>query len=304
LSLLSITFPHGDAGLPALYLGDELWAESSPIIIGARGQRCEAGAPTGPTETGSGADILGPYNWTETPYFACDTSIVARVAVYSAVPAATFTVSFPAGATSTNFAPNTTSSSLAPIAAFPSFPGDALWPGQHNFAWAGGQLGFSAAATISRQTFAGQTGNVPSPFFFTDVSNSSNLTLIVAPLDHAHGWACNALAPASAARLDEGAAATRQGSAGRAAAPAAATPAVPWGCGVMNTVASLPAGFTATTLLFGGVGVTATMGAWGDALRRYYNTSRLPDLQTSKLGIYTDNGAFYNNGARSVPCGA
>jgi hypothetical protein len=63
----------------------------------------------------------------------------------------------------------------------------------------------------------------------------------------------------------------------------------------MNTVPALPKGFESATLLFGGVGVTDTMAAWGSAMQRYYNTTRHTDLQTTRLGVYTDNGAFYNN---------
>ena len=63
----------------------------------------------------------------------------------------------------------------------------------------------------------------------------------------------------------------------------------------MNTVPSLPPGFSSSTVVYAGTGVTATMGAWGSAMQVWYNTTRLPDLQTSKLGVYTDNGGFYNN---------
>lgn len=267
-SLLSVTFPHTEAGLPAIYLGGVLWAESAPIIVGAQGARCSVTAPSGATTTGTGSDAWGAYTWTATPYVACGTSLEALVAVYHGVPAARFTITFPEGAVGTNLSNATTSPNLAPIAAFPSIPADAPWPGQHNFAWAGGQLGFSAQATVSTQTFSGQTGNVPSPMFFTDVTGS-NATLCVAPMDHAHGWACNALAQVGVVSEE-----------------------VAWGCGIMNTVASLPSGFSATTLLFGGVGVTATLSAWGSALQAAFNTTRLPDVQTTKLGIYTDNGAF------------
>ena len=276
---LSITFPHGEAGLPSIFVGGKLWADAAEILIGAGGARCAAGAPGGATTTGSGSDAWGSFNWTETPYAACGAAFVARVSVYAAVPAARFTVTFPGGVMGTNLSNNTMSPSLAPIAAFPSFPADAPWPGQHNFAWGGGQLGFSPYPQVGQATFSGQTGNVPSPLFFTDLSRG-NATLTVAPLDHVHGWACNALAPPPGAPRD---------------ATTAEAAGVAWGCGVMNTVAALPVGFSATTLLWAGAGVTATLGAWGAALRTAFNTTRLPDLQTTKLGIYTDNGAFYNN---------
>jgi hypothetical protein len=55
----------------------------------------------------------------------------------------------------------------------------------------------------------------------------------------------------------------------------------------MNTVSTLSRGFQSATVMFGGVGVTDTMAAWGSAMRRHYNTTRRVDLQTTKLGVYT-----------------
>jgi hypothetical protein len=277
---LTITFPNVEAGLPSIFVGGVLWAASAPIILGAGGARCNAGSPTGSTTNGAGSDAWGALKWTETPYMACGTPFVARVTTYASLPAVTFTVTFPSGASATNMSSNTTSPLLGPIASFPSFPSSAPWPGQRNFAWPGGQLGFKAAASVTADTFQGQTGNVPSPFFFVDTA-AGNATLVVAPLDHMHGWACNALASISS---DDS---TRQGN--------ASLSSVAWGCGIMNTVPALQPGFSSTTLLFAGEGVTATLAAWGSALRTAFNTTRLPDIQTSKLGIYTDNGAFYNN---------
>ena len=139
-----------------------------------------------------------------------------------------------------------------------------------SFAWPAGQLGFRASnGPLTPADFKGQTGNVPSPLFFVD--RQTNATLVVSPMDHFHGWACTAvdnMGPGSE---------SSPGPSG-------------WGCGIMNTVPELPAGFVSGTVLFGGVGVTDTMAKWGSAMQAWYNTTREKDLQTTKLGVYTDNG--------------
>lgn len=139
-----------------------------------------------------------------------------------------------------------------------------------SFAWPAGQLGFRASnGPFTPADLKGQTGNVPSPLFFVD--RQTNATLVVSPMDHFHGWACTAvdnMGPGSE---------SSPGPSG-------------WGCGIMNTVPELPAGFESGTVLFGGVGVTDTMAKWGSAMQAWYNTTREKDLQTTKLGVYTDNG--------------
>ena len=145
-----------------------------------------------------------------------------------------------------------------------------------HFAWNAGQLGFTAAnGPLTPRAFRGQTGNVPSPLFFVD--RQTNATLVVSPMDHFHGWACTSIndttiSPAS----------------GAGPGPSG------WGCGIMNTVPELPAGFESGTVLFGGVGVTDTMATWGSAMQAWYNTTREEDIQTTKLGVYTDNGIASN----------
>lgn len=63
--------------------------------------------------------------------------------------------------------------------------------------------------------------------------------------------------------------------------------------GIMNTVRSVPAGFTVETIVQTGVAVNAVMGLWGDRMRRRYGKSRdyrARDLTTRYIGYSTDNG--------------
>ena len=46
-----------------------------------------------------------------------------------------------------------------------------------------------------------------------------------------------------------------------------------WDTGVSSELTDLPVGFEHRTMLVGGIGITATMDAWGRALRREYNTN-------------------------------
>eukprot|EP01047_Picozoa_sp_COSAG01_P072079 COSAG01_NODE_11366_length_1951_cov_2.083153_1_plen_409_part_00 len=265
-ALLQVRFPSGAAGLPSVSLGGQLWAEAAPIIIG---EGCVAEA-AGATVNGSSNDQWGRYSFVQTPYRGCAVDLVARVQLYEELPAAAFLISLPNGAQDMAIANGTKSPALAPIASFPSIPFAAPMNASRTFSWAAGQLGFRSATGVSATTFNGQTGNVPSPVFFV---GPRNRTLVVGPLDHFHTWACTTTKPA----------------------PGVVAGVAGWGCGIMNTVPTLPRGFQSATVMFGGVGVTDTMAAWGSAMRRYYNTTRRVDLQTTKLGVYTDNGAFYNN---------
>ena len=80
--------------------------------------------------------------------------------------------------------------------------------------------------------------------------------------------------------------------------PTPAPPPTPspvlWGFGLGGEVASLPAGFAQETLLtHSDRGVSAAWDAWGSALRRAHNTTKLADADpfVAALTIFTDNGA-------------
>ena len=66
-----------------------------------------------------------------------------------------------------------------------------------------------------------------------------------------------------------------------------------WAPGLSATVTSLPEGFTHGLWLKAGHGVTATIGAWGEAVRAWRGTTRAADVTLEKIGYQTDNGAYY-----------
>eukprot|EP01052_Picozoa_sp_SAG31_P061453 SAG31_NODE_20527_length_572_cov_0.769556_1_plen_186_part_10 len=69
-----------------------------------------------------------------------------------------------------------------------------------------------------------------------------------------------------------------------------------WSTGVGGEIDSLPAQFTIETLVhYSNVGITDAMLGWGLALRRFHNTTRNvgDDITLSKLGYWTDNGAYF-----------
>ena len=182
---LEVTFPSGMAGQPSIALGGRLWAHSAEMVAG---DGCIATPTHAPTVNGSGVDAgFGEFTSIETGYTACGMVVQAMVRVYHNHPAAVFSVKFPKGAANTRLSNVTSSASLAPIVSFPSIPFSAPMAGDREFSWRAGQLGFASGVGISPATFVGQTGNVPSPHFFVGPGNT---TLIVAPLDHFHGWVC------------------------------------------------------------------------------------------------------------------
>ena len=80
--------------------------------------------------------------------------------------------------------------------------------------------------------------------------------------------------------------------------PTPAPPPTPnpvlWGFGLGGEVASLPARFAQETLLtHSDRGVSAAWDAWGSALRRAHNTTKLADADpfVAALSLFTDNGA-------------
>lgn len=71
-----------------------------------------------------------------------------------------------------------------------------------------------------------------------------------------------------------------------------------WQHGPSGAVASLPALYSHTTLLSAALGPTRTIDAHGGALRRWHRTNRSAaaeaDVTLRQLGLWTDNGAYYN----------
>ena len=70
-----------------------------------------------------------------------------------------------------------------------------------------------------------------------------------------------------------------------------------WELGVYSQVVSLPPGFRHRTLLLAGAGVTSTVFRYGELARRLAGTNKTSalakDLVISKLGYWTDSGAYY-----------
>ncbi|KAG7340586.1 hypothetical protein IV203_024129 [Nitzschia inconspicua] len=70
--------------------------------------------------------------------------------------------------------------------------------------------------------------------------------------------------------------------------------------GVSGRISSLPRSFQHSYMLFEGVqgsGITATMNDWGSIMQQYANVdgkfTKMSDVTLEKIGIQTDNGAFY-----------
>jgi hypothetical protein len=65
--------------------------------------------------------------------------------------------------------------------------------------------------------------------------------------------------------------------------------------GISGYVTSLPPGFATSTVVgAGSAGITDAIHAWGGALQRRYNTSKIPDPASTGLSYWTDNGAYYD----------
>ena len=73
------------------------------------------------------------------------------------------------------------------------------------------------------------------------------------------------------------------------------TGVVPWWLhGISGEVQSIPAGFTHTTILTVGNGITDGLQQWGSTIRKAQPPPpKRPDIVTSHLSYWTDNGAYY-----------
>ena len=73
--------------------------------------------------------------------------------------------------------------------------------------------------------------------------------------------------------------------------------------GLSASITGVPAGFEYSTVFFTGVGVTSTVYAWGHAMQRYHghkvswgtDSWRDDTVVLTRLGIFTDNGAYYGD---------
>jgi hypothetical protein len=71
-----------------------------------------------------------------------------------------------------------------------------------------------------------------------------------------------------------------------------------WAHGISGEVQHLPAGFTHSTILSVGDGLTAGLQRWGAKMRKAYDTKRNPDIVLSHLSYWT--GELHNNMATLI----
>ena len=68
-----------------------------------------------------------------------------------------------------------------------------------------------------------------------------------------------------------------------------------WAMGLSGSIPAMPAGFSYSALFTASRarGATAGMYAWGELMRGYHETRRLPSVTLRDIGYYTDDGAYY-----------
>ena len=155
---------------------------------------------------------------------------------------------------------------VAPIVTFPAFD-----PGHVIAANSFGLLTWAAVFCGEHidRAFRGdapQLGVVGAPYVLYDLQAQPYTSLVISPLDHFKIWVShyNDSHPGSA-----------------------------WEMGVFSEVASLPANFSASTMLQAGSGgITTAMHEYGQTMRTMYGTSRqhAKDPVVNLLGYWTDNG--------------
>lgn len=120
-------------------------------------------------------------------------------------------------------------------------------------------------------------------------------------------WA--AVASPAGVAWAEGAGYTQSGAIGyvfeTAPAPCNAPAAPTYSIGLSAAIPSIPAGWEYSVVFVSSYGgPTAATYVYGDAIRSYKNTTRLPSVTLTNLGYYTDDGAFVlparDNSARRV----
>jgi hypothetical protein len=62
-----------------------------------------------------------------------------------------------------------------------------------------------------------------------------------------------------------------------------------WVVGMSGEITEVPAGFSHSTILVAGGGVTETMDYYGSVMRKAYNTSKMYDRVVERVGYWTDN---------------
>ena len=235
----------------------------------------------------SGTDANGHFqsvscNW---PATGDEPALRTTATHYAGVGAVVYELEFPEGATRTNvsvpggpadqhtqYSVNT--DGVAPFAEFPVFDlsrgqaANSSW-----FTWHGGlQYYDTTAGTVQGgkgfRFIKNLTGLTYGPVVLFDESqpNASFPVAVVSPMSNINIGAMNV-------RMER-----------------------LWAHGPSWELTSVPVGFTHRTLVITGIAVRPTLHKWGQFMLAVHGTKRLPDPSLEYLGVFTDNGAFYDAG--------
>ena len=238
----------------------------------------------------SGVDLLGSFTEVTCNWTAGQTPVITAVRTYSSRSATMFQITFPRGALSTNasvpdptwgkYGPNT--DGVAPFAEFPAFDMDEGRASNASFmTWHGGLQYHDEAQGQVRggkgwyDTYLHNlTGMSLGPMVIFDEASAAPFTTVV-------------VSPASNIRTGAAVVRPREN---------AHSPELVWAHGPSWELTSVPAGFTQTTAVVAGSGVRSGLASWGHLLLDAHNTTRRRDPSLQYLGVFTDNGAFYDAG--------
>ena len=283
------------AGAAACMLAGEMEQDMSPWLVpmgGGLGRVFSGGcwnstsrSPTGAQRKSSGSDANG--HWTA---ISCDWAgepmLTTTVKHYSKLSATVYELAFPHGAKRTNVSlPGTatqrtqygvTTKGVGPFAEFPSFDlAQGVAANASAFTWRGGlQYKDTWTGKVSGgfgfQFIANLTGLDLGPIVLFDESGGPSTpfpTAVVSPLSNINVAAMNV--------RNERA----------------------WSHGPSWELTSVPAGYTHSVLVVtGSWGIRNTLQTYGQFMLRAKGTTRLPDPSLKYLGVFTDNGAFYDAG--------
>lgn len=263
--------------------GVALWPPGSLALL-SDGRWWEGGelSPIGAATHEMGDDYLGSFERRARSYQIGKTAAIVELAARMYGDALVFEQSFPLGLNASGNASSAITSGagqtvgLAPLASWPSFNmcGAASklgWRSWHGSWGSYTGIGLSSADSL---IFNG-VPTMPLHFFS---SGASDAAVVVSPLagfkDAAH------------AAVDED-----SGGCGGSAR-------VSWRHGTSSRYSALPAAYSHETVLLAARGPTAAMRAWGDAMLAWHRTdrsaARAADVSMRMLGLWTDNGAYYN----------
>ena len=309
--LLTACTAASDCDPGVLHDGGQRW-----LVGGGLGRVFSGGAwssapqPRGPATRTSGSDRHGRFtavacDW---PATAASPALRTTVRTYPQHRATVYELLFVDGANATNVsapgAPRAQHSmygvntdGVAPFAEFPVFDlsrgmaANSSW-----MTWHGGlQYHDTGKGTVDSgaglyDTFLKNlTGLSGGPMVLFDESAGQARpfpTAVVSPMSNIR----------LGASLVRPAASGRSGCSRKRAASAAAEACL-WSHGPSWELTSVPPGFAHRTLLVtGSDGIRPTMASWGEFLLAEFQTTRLPDPTLDMLGVFTDNGAFYDAG--------